>query len=64
MLIVNSSVAVFAPFIAEQATLTCSTLSSTWNLKFIRVENPTEVFMIGDGANSVKTSLPDWSVNN
>lgn len=61
MLTVLSSVTVAAALAAVQATLTRSIPGAlgTWNLKFIRVENPTEVFMMGKGANSVTTSLPD-----
>ena len=59
MLTVLSSVTVAAALAAVQATLTASTSLGTWNLKFIRVENPIEVFMMGNGANSVTTSLPD-----
>ena len=59
MLTVRSSVTELASLVAVQDTLTSSVSSPTGNLKLIRVEKPTEVFMMGEGANSVTTSLPD-----
>ena len=61
MLTVLSSVTELASLAAVHVTLNRSMVGSlgTWNLKFIRVENPTLVFMMGEGANSVTTSLPD-----